>query len=89
MKIELVTREEFENLNQRIKILEEQILSKKSEAKILKSKDVKILLNCCDSTLSNYKKKNILHPMKVGGTKYYNHEEVYNIINKNKMQMAS
>ena len=73
MIVELLTKEDFKALDEKMdKILEVLSTKKNSEAgEWLKSAEVKAILNCSDATLKNYRDSGSLPYSKIEGTYYY------------------
>ena len=85
MIVELLTREDFKALDEKMdKILEVLSSKKKSEAgEWLKSAEVKAILNCSDATLKNYRDSGSLPYSKIEGTYYYSAKCVSQMLEQN------
>ena len=79
MPIELLTVNDLEKF--KIELLHEikQVIQHKPaiEKKLLKTKDVCQILRVKPGTVQNLRKKKILRFRKIGGTIYYNDEDIY------------
>lgn len=84
MIVELLTREDFKALDEKMdKILEVLSSKNKSEpGEWLKSAEVKAILNCSDATLKNYRDSGSLPYSKIEGTYYYQRSQVDNLLLK-------
>ncbi|MCF8294003.1 MAG: helix-turn-helix domain-containing protein [Chitinophagaceae bacterium] len=82
MKVDLITQQDMDTLHEKvdrlINLLEKQPIPQPSEW--IKSFEVKKLLRCSDSTLSNYRKTGLLKFSKVGGVHYYRNDDVQKLI---------
>ena len=80
MNIDLVTKEEFYNL--KTELLQElrSYLRPEPQIHVLKSSEVKQLLNCSDSTLQKHRISGRLAFKKVGGTYYYQRKDIDNLL---------
>jgi hypothetical protein len=78
---DLITKQDL--LEVKRELLEEikkLIMYRKQEAVYYKSKEVRELLKCSDSTLQYYRQSGKLSTKKVGGTYYYTQEDVDNLL---------
>ncbi len=77
-KVELVTIKDLERLKETLIEELKRVLKPVSEKpkKWLKSAEVRQLLKLSPGSLQNLRIKGILHPKKIGGTYYYNADEV-------------
>ena len=79
MPIELLTLNDLEKFKN--ELLHEITLVVQSKApiekKLLKTKDVCQILRVKPGTVQNLRKKKILRFRKIGGTIYYNYEDIY------------
>ena len=93
MIVELLTKEDFKALDEKMdKILEVLSSKKNSEAgEWLKSAEVKAILNCSDATLKNYRDSGSLPYSKIEGTYYYSVKSVSAMLEQNsqKNQISS
>jgi len=58
----------------------ELLLKSQPGKRFIKSREARELLNCSNSTLLNYRATGILHPNKIGGTFYYDLQEIKNLL---------
>ena len=83
MQIELLTKADLlqfkKDLIEEIKNLVTN-KNKQENMTYLKSKDVKRLLGCSDSTLQFYRQSGKISAQKVGGTYYYSRESINNLM---------
>lgn len=56
-----------------------------NEIRLLDNADVKQLFKISDKTLTNWKNDGILYPSKIGGTIYYELDDIKKTIQKNKI----
>ena len=84
--VEVVTMEEFlevkHMLQEILRRLPESPKSNKKE--YLTAKEVKEVLQCSDSTLSNYRKSGMLSANRVGGRFYYSQTDLNNLLEQQK-----
>lgn len=78
---EIATKADIENLLSEIKNLQRLISSAKLEQKILRSSDVRTILNISDGTLQRLRITNALPSQKVNGTWFYKYEDVVKMLN--------
>lgn len=89
MNLDLLTREDIQTLKH--ELLEEirQMLQPHIEkTEWLKSADVVKILNCSPGTLQNLRINGTLPFTKMGGTIYYAHSDVMNVLHTNKRNAA-
>ena len=55
-------------------------ISVQTTKRLIKAREVREILNCSSSTLLNYRSTGILHPIKVGGTFYYDLQQIKNLL---------
>lgn len=83
MTIDLVTKNELfelkEILNEILERLPKCLTGNKKE--FLTAKEVKGILHCSDTTLSNYRNSGVLLAKKVGGRFYYSHTDLNKLLN--------
>lgn len=83
MQIEILTKADLlqfkQDLIEEIKNLVTN-KSKQENMTYLKSKDVKRLLSCSDSTLQYFRQSGKISAQKVGGTYYYSRESINNLM---------
>lgn len=84
MAIQIITPEDLEHF--RIQLLNDlrDLFSKSQnseEKKYLRGNEVRKLLKISNGTLQNLRATNILHPTKIGGSFYYNLDEIQSILN--------
>lgn len=86
MTIDVVSRNEFLELRQMLHEVLERLPKCLTESKkeFLKAKEVKEILKCSDSTLSNYRNSNTLAAKKVGGRFYYSQVDLNKLLNLQK-----
>ncbi|MBL4587442.1 MAG: helix-turn-helix domain-containing protein [Flavobacteriales bacterium] len=89
MKLEVITKDDLyqmkaELLNEISALLQ----GKTDQKKWLKSTDVRDMLGISPGTLQNLRVNGILPYTKVGGTLYYAHEDVLQVLLKNKRNAA-
>ena len=87
MSVEIVTKEDLQIF--KTELLEELKTFVKPGAEqktILKSEDVRKLLNISPGSLQTLRTNGILSFSKVGGTIYYEYAEVMKVLNKNKKE---
>lgn len=93
MNVELLTKEDFKALDEKLdRILETLSAKKNSEpGEWLKSAEVKAILNCSDATLKNYRDSGALPYSKIEGTYYYSAKCVSTMLEQNsqKNQISS
>ena len=84
MPLQLITLKDLEDFKtellaeiKRLLLLKEE---KSLEKKLLKTKDVCRILRLSAGTLQNLRKNEILYSIKVGGTLYYNYEDIEKIL---------
>jgi hypothetical protein len=86
MTVDLVTKGELLELKQILHEILERLpkLLTGHKKEFLTAKEVKEILRCSDSTLSNYRNSNILSAKKVGGRFYYSQEDLNKLLNLQK-----
>ena len=83
MNIDVVTKQDFEALDQKLNKILEVLIQKKDQEQTdwMKSTEVKRILHCSDSSLTHYRNKNLLPFTQVGGTYYYSRKDVNEMLN--------
>jgi hypothetical protein len=79
---EIVTKQDLSEF--KTELIEEMkalFQTSKPAEKLLKSKDVKKILSCVDSTLQYYRQSGKLPHLKIGGTYYYPQDGIERILN--------
>jgi len=85
MDINLITSSDLERFkSDLIDELKNIFGNNKPKSDWLKSKDVKQLLKISDSTLQTLRINGTLPYSEMGGTKYYSHDDVVKVLEKNK-----
>ncbi|MGJ1367903.1 helix-turn-helix domain-containing protein [Sphingobacterium spiritivorum] len=87
MAVEIITREDLNEFRTRLlDDLRELIQGKPTQnKKWLKSVEVRKLLNISSGTLQNLRINGTLSYTKVGGTMYYDHQDIDKLLNDNKV----
>ncbi|MCL1674304.1 helix-turn-helix domain-containing protein [Elizabethkingia meningoseptica] len=87
MAVEIITREDLNEFRtQLLEDLRELLHSKPAQhKKWLKSIEVRKLLNISSGTLQNLRINGTLSYTKVGGTMYYDHQDIDKLLNDNKV----
>jgi hypothetical protein len=83
--MEIVTKKEFQEFEKKLFDKLEEINSKlsvKSSKEILKSDEVQALLKISPGTLQNLRKNGTIRFTKIGGTIFYNSEDIYSSLNQ-------
>jgi hypothetical protein len=89
MLLELITKEDLFKVKQEIITEITNLLSDKPQkAKWLKSADVRKMLNISPGTLQNLRINGTLPFTKVGGTVFYEYDDVMKVLQKNKTKNA-
>jgi hypothetical protein len=89
MNLELITKEDLQNLKKEIISELALILEGKSEKKEwLKSAEVKSMLGISSGTLQHLRITGVLPHTKVGGTIYYEYNDVLRVLKGNKRNAA-
>lgn len=85
MRVELVTKEDLQFL--RIQLIEDfkKIVDESKGPQIViekgyKTADVRRILGCCTNTLTSLRTSHQLRTKKVGGTVYYNKEDIKKLL---------
>jgi len=79
---ELITKQDLLEVKQElIEEIKKLILPRNNEILFYKSKEVKQMLHCSDSTLQYYRQTGILQAKKVGGIYLYPKSSIENIFN--------
>ena len=82
MSIEIITLSDFEKFKAELLVeLQKMAGPVKTNKKFHKSSEVKELLTCSDGTLQNYRRQGVLTGYKLGGSWYYDEEEILAIFN--------
>lgn len=85
MHLEIITRSDMADFKTELLDEIKKILQPGSENKEwLKSSDVMKLLGCSAGTLQNLRVNGTLPFSKMGGTLYYSHRDVMNVLDSNK-----
>jgi len=86
MAAEIITKEDLEQFGNKLIAEIKSIIGKSGEetTKWIKSYQVKNLLKISPNTLHKLRLDGTLKPTKIGGTLYYNHQEIMNILNGTK-----
>ncbi len=89
MNVELLTKDDIQNLKDELIIEIKKLLNSSTDQKEwLKSSDVLQLLNCSPGTLQNLRVNGSLPFSKMGGTIYYKYADVLSVLEKNKRNAA-
>lgn len=86
MEINLVTKDDLQDLDNKLNYLIEIVKGKvenEEPNQWLKTKDVLKLLGCSESSLHNYRSKGIIEYKQVGGTFFYPKDAVDKMLNSN------
>ena len=88
MTIEIATKEELQKLEAKIDKIINLLVDKNatSHRKWLKSAEVKQILSCSDTTLKNYRENGVLPSTKLGGTYFYENEEIIKTLEKKALE---
>jgi hypothetical protein len=79
---DLVTKQDLlEVKKELIEEIKKMILPRNNETQFYKSKDVKQMLHCSDSTLQYYRQTGIIQAKKVGGIYFYSKSSIENLFN--------
>ena len=86
MTLDVVTKNELLELKQILHEILERLPKcfTGNKKEFLTAKEVKEILRCSDSTLSNYRNSNILSAKKVGGRFYYSQMDLNKLLNLQK-----
>lgn len=86
MEISILTKEDLQQFKMELlNAIEQLIENKKTEQKLwMRSSEVKTLLNISSGTLQNLKVNGTLSCSKIGGTLYYNSNEIQELLKKQK-----
>ena len=80
-----VTEDELQQLKAELILeIKEHATPLQASKRFIKAKQAKEFLDCSSGTLFNYRTTGILNPKKVGGTFYYDSEEVKNLLQNDK-----
>lgn len=85
MAIELITKEDFNRFKQELFTELKNILQPSpsiAAKRWLKSYEVMKMLKISQGTLQNLRIKGTLHPQKIGGTLYFDFEEIEQLLKK-------
>lgn len=87
MTVTLLTKEDVQVLDEKLTTILELLTSNKPvQSKAwLKSAEVKIILNCSDATLKNYRDQGRLPYSKIGGSYYYSFNQVNELFENTKI----
>ena len=89
MNVELVTKNDLDNLRDTLlKELRSLVGIKSDTKKYLKSSEVREILGCSPGTLQNLRVNGTLEYTKIGGTIYYSSASVDEVFEKNKRSVA-
>lgn len=85
MNVDFLTREDYQLLDEKLSKILALVASTDSveQKPVIKSAEVKRILNCSDATLKNYRDTGKLPYSKIGGTYYYKSHEVENMLKAN------
>ena len=86
MALELITTGDFEEFKKQLTEELKKIIAAlcQPQQKVLKTRDVCKLLRASPGTVQNLRKNRILPFGKVGGTLYYNYEDIQRLLNGKK-----
>ncbi len=85
MTFEVITKQDLDNLKSEIiKEVSTLLGGRREEKKWLKSADVKEMLNISAGTLQNLRVKGTLPYTKLGGTMFYEYDDVLGLLTQNK-----
>jgi hypothetical protein len=83
MSMEILTKEDLQQFKQELfSELRSALSIQKPLKRWLKSSEVKVILDCSAGTLQNLRINGTLSPTKIGGTWYYDAEQVQNLLSK-------
>ena len=83
MALEILTKEDLQQFKKELfDELFKSFVIPQPPKKWLKSNEVKAILNCSAGTLQNLRINGTLSPTKIGGTWYYDNEQVNNLLSK-------
>ena len=83
MSMEILTKEDLHQFKQELfSELRSALSIQKPLKRWLKSSEVKVILDCSAGTLQNLRINGTLSPTKIGGTWYYDAEQVQNLLSK-------
>jgi len=83
MELDLITKNDLLVFKQELFAeLSKSFAIAKPIKKWLKSNEVKEILDCSSGTLQNLRIKGTLNPTKIGGTWYYDSDQVQNLLSK-------
>jgi hypothetical protein len=89
MMLEFITKSDLENFKSEIiKEVANLLNGKQENKKWLKSADVRKMLNISPGTLQNLRVSRILPFTKIGGTVFYDYNDVMKVMQKNKSEAA-
>ncbi len=81
--MEILTKEDLQQFKQELfSELRSALSIQKPLKRWLKSSEVKVILDCSAGTLQNLRINGTLSPTKIGGTWYYDAEQVQNLLSK-------
>ena len=87
MMLEFITKSDLENFKSDIiKEVANLLNGKQENKKWLKSADVRKMLNISPGTLQNLRVSRVLPFTKVGGTVFYDYNDVMKVMQKNKSE---
>jgi len=85
MTFEVITKQDLDNLKSEIiKEVSTLLGSRREEKKWLKSADVREMLNISAGTLQNLRVNGTLPYTKLGGTMFYEYDDVLGLLTQNK-----
>jgi len=83
MAMEILTKEDLQQFKRELFTeLFNTFSIQQPQKKWLKSNEVKSILKCSNGTLQNLRINGTLFPSKIGGTWYYDSEQVNNLLSK-------
>jgi len=87
-KDDLITKADLEQLKTEIKdVIVSLIDDKLSKNKWLKSNEVQKMLGVSNSTVRSLRLKGLLPYTKIGGSIYYYHSDIINLLEKNRLNI--
>ncbi|MDV7187632.1 helix-turn-helix domain-containing protein [Lutibacter sp. TH_r2] len=83
----LLSVRHIKEIENRLEIITKEFDKSKidNQIRLLDNADVKQLFKISDKTLTNWKNEGILNPSKIGGTIYYELDDIKNTVQQNKV----